>query len=167
MCSRRAIDALLSSVRETVPHVVVLFGPIISSLNVLQPNKPMNTHERSVATSLRCAPLLQVHELNLCHQEFSPLLERAVQWMRTRVLLVPSSRDVLHPEPIPQPPYPFPFGHQSPAFQNVVPVSNPCTIQVNEVRILVTSSDPDAKVVNDLLCSTTAFRELQDPKIIV
>lgn len=153
MLRRSALNGLLSSIRETLPHVVILFGPIISWLNLQQPDAA--SRNGLDAASLRCAPLLQVPEFTLAYAEFFRCLITAVQGLRTRVFIVPSTRDTLHPEPMPQPPYTPPAEHQL-LHSTIHCVSNPCTIQINDTRLLFSSADPVAEVAGDVLCSISS-----------
>lgn len=153
LCSRNALNGLLSAIRELLPHLVVLFGPIVSWLNLQQPTA--TTRGVNDAAAARCAPLLQVPDFTLAYAEFFRRLTTAFQGLRTRVLVVPSSRDAMHPEPMPQPPY------APPADQQLLPntihcVSNPCTIQVNDTRLLFSSADPVTEIAGDLLCSASS-----------
>lgn len=155
-CSRNALNGLLSVIRESLPHLVVLFGPIVCWLNLDQPGAaPAGTRDPG---SLRCAPLLQVPEFSLAYAEFFRCLSAAVQGLRTRVVIVPHSKDAMHPEPLPQPPYPPPpKSHVLQALSsNVHCVTNPCTLQVNEVRFLLSSADPAAEVAGEVLCDASS-----------
>lgn len=155
-CSRNALNGLLSVIRESLPHLVVLFGPTVCWLNLHQPDPvPGGTGD---AASLRCAPLLQVPEFSLAYAEFFRRLSAAVQGLRTRVVIVPHSKDAMHPEPLPQPPYPPPpENHVPQALSSTIHcVTNPCTLQVNEVRLLLSSADPAAEVAGEVLCDASS-----------
>ncbi|KAL8274253.1 hypothetical protein Esti_001842 [Eimeria stiedai] len=168
---RNAFNGLLAAIREHLPHMVVLFGPIVSWLNLQQPaaaaSAPSSSSSSSsssdgaaAAASLRCAPLLQLPDLRAAQAEFFRRLAAAVQGMRTRVLLLPSTQDPLHAEPLPQPACSWaadkPMQQQLLLPSNIHCVSNPCTLQVNDVRLLLCSADPLADIAADILCSSNS-----------
>ncbi|KAL8429864.1 hypothetical protein Efla_004678 [Eimeria flavescens] len=175
MLRRNALNGLLAAIREQLPHLVVLFGPIVSWMNLQQPAAASSSSGSSgssgseaaaaaaAAASLRCASLLQLPDFRLAYAEFFRRLAAAVQGLRTRVLLLPSSRDPLHAEPLPQPACSWAAADKGMQQQqqqslpaNIHCVSNPCTIQVNETRLLLCSNDPLADIAADLLCSSSS-----------
>ncbi|KAL8447460.1 hypothetical protein Emed_004414 [Eimeria media] len=168
---RSAFNGLLAAIREHLPHVVVLFGPIVSWLNLQQPsaaaasNSSSSGGDAATAASLRCAPLLQLPDLRAAQAEFFKRLAAAVQGMRVRVLLVPSTRDPLHAEPLPQPASCWTaekrMQQQQQLPSNIHCVSNPCTLQVNDVRLLLTSADPLADIAADILCCSSSSSSSQ------
>lgn len=143
--------------------MAIICGPIISSLNLQQP-LPVSVCSSvpSAATSdfPKCASLLQMPEPSQAFEEFFQCLYSAARGLKTQFVIVPSTRDAMHPEPLPQPPYsPPPVQPQQPMHQqqllqqpmNVHLVGNPCTLQVNELQVLITTADPLAEVAGEVL----------------
>ncbi|XP_026190643.1 uncharacterized protein LOC34622763 [Cyclospora cayetanensis] len=163
MLRRNALNGLLSAIRELLPHVVILFGPIISWLNLQQPATASGSNAKD-PSARRCAPLLQTPEFSLAYAEFFRRLSAAVQGLRTRVVIIPSCRDAMNPEPIPQPPY---LAAAEQHLQQLLPntvhcLGNPCLIQVNDTHLLVSSADPLAEIAGDALRSRASESSAED-----
>lgn len=131
------LDLLLNRVREEAPHILILFGPIVPSSALIS---------LSVSTPAAVATLPDV---DWTYTSFFRQVSSRLAGTRTRVFVVPSTADVAHPHPLPQPPYspdlvssdPF-TGLSASARQQISFLPNPCFLYVNELRLLVTSEDP-------------------------
>ncbi|RQX75094.1 DNA polymerase epsilon subunit B protein [Toxoplasma gondii CAST] len=131
------LDLLLDRVREEVPHILILFGPIVpaSALISLSVSSP--------------AAVAGLPDVDWTYTAFFRQVASRLAGTRTRVFVVPSTADVAHPHPLPQPPYssdlvssdPF-IGLPASARQQISFLPNPCFLYVNELRLLVTAEDP-------------------------
>lgn len=142
--------------------MAIICGPIISSLNLQQPLVPNVSSSVPSVTGPdfpKCASLLQMPDPSLAFEEFFQCLYAAARGLKTQFVIIPSTRDAMHPEPLPQPPYrpltslPQQQMQQQPLQKpaNVHLAGNPCTLQVNEFRILITTADPLAEVAGEVL----------------
>ena len=79
--------------------------------------------------------------------------------MKTKVILVPSHKDIHHFEPLPQAPFAQNFIPTS-VFPSFLSVSNPCLVQMNELKVGLVNTD----IIKDL-CSSMYPKNMEPPKI--
>ena len=79
--------------------------------------------------------------------------------MKTKVIFVPSHRDIHHFEPLPQPPFPQGFFPNS-VYPSFMSVSNPCLLQMNDLKVGLVNTD----IIKDL-CSSMYPKNMEPPKI--
>ncbi|PFH34470.1 DNA polymerase epsilon subunit B protein [Besnoitia besnoiti] len=139
------LDLLLDRVREEAPHALILFGPIV-------PSSALVSMSVSAPAALATLP-----DVDWIYTSFFRQVASRLAGTRTRVFVVPSPADVVHPHPLPQPPYapdlissdPF-TGLSAAARQQISFLPNPCFLYVNELRLLITSVDPLMEVGGQL-----------------
>ncbi|KAL7301331.1 hypothetical protein TKK_0006066 [Trichogramma kaykai] len=111
---------LLTKVAEEEPNVLILIGPFLD-----------HSHPKVLDNSLTCT-----------HQEFfNQLITRIKNYLTgkcTQVVLVASSRDVHHHAVYPTPEYFIPKSLQS---SEILVLPDPCTIDIDGLRIGITSID--------------------------
>ena len=86
------------------------------------------------------------------------LIQKELRDVKTKVIVVPSHKDITHFQPIPQ----VPFSEGIPLAQNppIIAVSNPCELQLNDVRISIINTD----VVKDM-CPNIYAKNMEPAKI--
>ncbi|KAJ1919106.1 DNA-directed DNA polymerase alpha subunit pol12 [Tieghemiomyces parasiticus] len=120
------LAAFFDVVQHDKPDAVILQGPFIDHHHPLVLDGDVD---------LTLEELFQMYVANHFRR-----LHRASP--RTRILLVPSPRDLLHPfVTFPQPPFAFPNDGPVDLPPNVVCLSNPAHFQLNEVNFTVTNVD--------------------------
>jgi DNA polymerase alpha subunit B len=135
----------LAIARKESPHALLLLGPFVDMSNTEIATGDLH-FENQGATCF------------VSHEElFRDLLntvQKELQGVRTKVILVPSTKDVHHFEPIPQAPF---YERLPPGF---TAVPNPCVLQLNEVRVHVINTD----VIKDI-CPNMFAKNMAPAKI--
>mmetsp|Transcript_8238 Transcript_8238/g.13799 ORF Transcript_8238/g.13799 Transcript_8238/m.13799 type:complete len:102 (+) Transcript_8238:1314-1619(+) len=93
------------------------------------------------------------HIFNFIHKELSG--------QQTQVVIVPSTSEITHTHPLPQPPMPQSIVDQSDLLQrsdSVFLTSNPCVFRLNDISVGVLSTD----VIRDIVTNTIK-KDAQEP----
>lgn len=145
------LQELMSRVRQDMPHVLILLGPFVDG---------MNEDVQSGNISFRnSSGQLEFLDFNDLFEKVLQYIEGELNQMRvkTKLVLVPSAREIHHITPLPQPPYnaaAFPKGRE------IVRLGNPQMFRVNEITFGVINAD----VIKDL-CASTLQKNPQGGKI--
>lgn len=79
--------------------------------------------------------------------------------VNTKVIFVPSNKDIHHLEPIPQVPFNQTVFPKTP-FPHFISIPNPSTIQLNDITIGIMNTD----IVKDM-CGSLYPKNMEPPKI--
>ena len=141
------LQELMSRVRQENPHVLILMGPFVDGMN-----EDVSSGNISFRQSSGQIEFLEFEDL------FSKVMEYIKSEIdqnrvKTKVVIVPSAREIHHIHPLPQPAYEaslFPAG-----FEPVL-IGNPQMFRINDINIGLLNAD----VVKDL-CASTHNRAIQ------
>lgn len=131
--------------RKESPHAVLLLGPFLDLSNSELSGGDLRFENQGAACFVSHEELFR---------DLLNTISKELQGVRTKVVLVPSTKDVHHFEPMPQ----APFCERLPA--NFLAVPNPCVLQLNEVRIQVVNTD----VIKDI-CPNMFAKNMAPAKI--
>ena len=145
------LQELLSRVRQEMPHVLILMGPFVDGLN-----EDIKSGIISFRNSTGQIEFLDFNDL------FSKVMEYiksefAQLRVQTKLVIVPSAREIHHINPLPQPAYAassFPNGLEP------ILLGNPQMFRINDINVGILNAD----VIKDL-CASTHNRGQQGGKI--
>ena len=145
------LQELMSRVRTEMPHVLILMGPFVDGMN-----EDVMSGNISFRQSSGQIEFLDFEDVFTKVMEYikGELAQLKVQ---TKLVIVPSAREIHHINPLPQPAYSqsqFPQG-----FEPIL-LGNPQMFRINDINIGVLNAD----VIKDL-CASTHNRGQQGSKI--
>lgn len=138
-----SLQELMARVRQECPHVLMLMGPFVDGMN--EDVKSGNISFRNSQGQLEFL-------------DFGDLFKKVMEYIKgeleqnrvkTKLVVIPSAREIQHIQPLPQPAYPassFPGGN---SFEPVL-LGNPQMFRINDITVGVVNAD----VVKDLCAST-------------
>ena len=135
------LQELMARVRQEMPHVLMLMGPFVDGMN--EDVKSGNICFRNSTGSLE---FLDFNDLFSKVMEYIKS-ELAALKVKTKLIVVPSAREIHHMNPLPQPAF---SASQFPKDMEPVVLANPQMFRVNEMTFGVINAD----VVKDLCAST-------------
>lgn len=136
----------LALVRKEGPQVVIFLGPFLD-MN----NSEVFSGELWVENPDKTKGFVTHEDL---FKDIMTTIQRELKDVKTKVIVVPSHKDITHFHPLPQP-----------AFADSIPAtffaaSNPCTIQLNDLSISIINTD----VVKDM-CPCIIAKNMEPAKI--
>ena len=111
---------LLARIVAEAPDVVILMGPFLNEGHPALED-----------------PLLAASFEELFEQKVADVITRELEGLATKIVMVPSLRDVQHDHVFPQPPFPADLG----LAPTVSRLSNPCVFSINEMVVAVSTND--------------------------
>ena len=135
------LQELMSRVRQEMPHVLIMMGPFVDGMN--EDVKSGNISFRNSTGELEFLDFDDVFTkvMEYIQSEFAQLR------VKTKLVLIPSAREIHHINPLPQVPY---AQSQFPAGFEPILLGNPQMFRINDINFGVLNAD----IIKDL-CSNT------------
>ena len=145
------LQELMSRVRQEMPHVLILMGPFVDGMN-----EDIKEGIISFRNSTGQIEFLDYNDLFTKVMEYIKS-EFAQLRVQTKLVIVPSAREIHHINPLPQPPY---AAREFPSGLEPILLGNPQLFRINDINIGILNAD----VIKDL-CASTHNRGQQGGKI--
>lgn len=118
--------------RKEQPHAIILNGPFLDGLE-----------QQDIISGELYYQNPDQSKVYITHDDlFKDLIktiQRELSGVKTKVIMIPSLKDIHHFEPLPQIPFnQMLFPGTNPTF---VTASNPCTLQLNDLKISIINTD--------------------------
>ena len=140
------LNDLISIAKKEQPQAIILLGPFLDI-----------AHQDMQSGDLYFVNPVDQTRNYISHEDlFKDLIstiQKGLAGLKTKVILVPSHKDIHHFEPIPQVPFSQHYLQTSSTSPQFICVSNPCTIQLNDIKI---GKD---------MCSSMYPKNMEPPKI--
>ena len=149
-----SLQDLMGTVRRDQPHVLILLGPFIDTMN--EDVKEGIISYRDADGQLE---YLEYSELFTKIQEYI-MGEISQNTIKTQLVIVPSAREIEHLCPLPQPAYTSNSFPTTSGVPRPVLLGNPSTFKINDITVGIVNTD----IIKDI-CGSILTKQCNESKI--